>query len=190
MPRTLQDMSTVAERLTADDYLARDDPRRTELIDGAVVVNEPGILHQRVCGLIYRALAAWTQGADGRGTASLPLNVALDADNVLAPDVLWFDGDLPLDAANAPRVPDLAVEVRSPTTWRFDIGRKRDLYERHGVRELWLVDPYSRSVLVFRRATPEAPFATPLEVLAEETIGSPQLPGFAAVVGELIPAPA
>ena len=42
-------MSTVVERLTADEYLARDDPRRTELIDGVVVVNEPGNLHQFVC---------------------------------------------------------------------------------------------------------------------------------------------
>ena len=145
-------MSTVAERLTADDYLARDDPRRTELIDGVLVVNEPSILHQHVCGLVYQALAAWTRTPTGRGMATLPLNVALDAENVLAPDVMWFDGELPLDAVNAPRVPDLVVEVRSPATWRFDVGRKRDLYERHGVRELWLVDPFSRSVLAFRRA--------------------------------------
>src|SRR3954452_13896830 len=101
-------MSTVAERLTADADLAREDARRTELIDGTVVVNEPGILHQRVCGLIYRALADWSESPDGRGVVSLPLNVPLDEENVLAPDVLWFDGDLPLDAANAPRVPELA----------------------------------------------------------------------------------
>jgi Uma2 family endonuclease len=182
-------MTTVAERLTADEYLAREDPRRTELIDGVLVVNEPSILHQHVCGLVYRALAAWAESTDGHGTATLPINVPLDAENVLAPDVMWFDGKLPLRAVNAPRVPELVVEVRSPGTWRFDIGRKRDLYERHGVREVWLADPFSRSVLVFRRVTREAPFATPLELLAEDTIGSPQLPGFGAIVGDLIPAP-
>jgi hypothetical protein len=98
-------MSTVAERLTADAYLARADPRRTELIDGAVVVNEPSVLHQHVCGLVYRALAAWTETADGRGMAPLPLNVALDAGNVLAPDVLWFDGELALGGVNAHIIP-------------------------------------------------------------------------------------
>ena len=188
MPRTLQDMSTVAERLTADDYLSRDDPRRTELIDGVVVVNEPSILHQHVCGLVYQALAAWTRTPTGRGMATLPINVPLDAENVLAPDVMWFDGELSLSAVNAPRVPELVIEVRSPGTWRFDIGRKRDLYERHGVRELWLVDPFSRSVLVFRRATRDAPFDTPVEVLAEDSLGSPLLPDFAVTVGELTPA--
>ena len=181
-------MSTIAERLTADDYLARDDPRRTELIDGVLVVNEPSILHQHVCGLVYQALAAWTRAATGRGMATLPLNVPLDAENVLAPDVMWFDGELPLDAVSAPRVPELVVEVRSPATWRFDVGRKRDLYERHGVRELWLVDPFSRSVLAFRRPKPDAAFDTPVELLADDTISSPLLPGFTAVVGELVPA--
>src|SRR3954464_4572094 len=125
-------MSTVAERLTADAYLAREDPRRTELIDGTVVVNEPGILHQHVCGLIYHALTAWTRGRDGRGMATLPLNVPLDEGNVLAPDVLWFDGELPLDAANAPRAPDLAVEARSPGTRRYAARRKRALAEAPG----------------------------------------------------------
>ena len=49
-------------------------------------------------------------------------------------------------------MPDLAVEVRSPSTWRYDVGAKKDGYERHGLPELWLVDTEARSVLVYRRA--------------------------------------
>ena len=124
-------VSTVAERLTADEYLAREDPRRTELIDGAVVVNEPTVLHQRVAGLIYAALLAWTRAAPDRGTVSLPLDVRVDETTVLAPDVLWFAREIDLDAPRAPRMPDLAVEVRSPATWVYDVGPKRDLCERH-----------------------------------------------------------
>jgi Uma2 family endonuclease len=45
----------------------------------------------------------------------------------------------------------MVVEVRSPTTWRYDIGRKRELDERHGVRELWLADTAGRT------ARPPAP---------------------------------
>ena len=181
-------MSTVAERLSADAYLARDDTRRTELIDGVVVVNEPSILHQHVCAAVWEALAHWTRTPDGRGTATLPINVPLDERNVLAPDVMWFAKPLPLDAVNAPRVPDLAVEVRSPATWVYDIGRKRELYERHGVRELWLADTVSRTMLVYRRSRPEAGFDVALELGAEETLNTPLLPAFAAAVGELLPA--
>ena len=144
-------VSTVAERLTADDYIAREDPRRTELIDGVVVVNEPTVLHQRVVGLIYATLLAWTQSGPDRGTVSLPLDIRLDDATVLAPDVLWFAQPIDLSAPRAPRMPDLAVEVRSPATWVYDVGPKRELYERHGLRELWLADTASRTLLVYRR---------------------------------------
>ena len=181
-------MTTVADRLTADEYLAREDPRRTELIEGVLVVNEPTVLHQRVVGLIYAALLAWTQAEPGRGTVSLPLDVRLDDATVLAPDVLWFADAIDLGAPRAPRMPDLAVEVRSPATWVYDIGPKRDLYERHGLRELWLADTASRTVLVYRRTRPQGGFDVHAELTAEQTLTSPLLPGFAVALGELLPA--
>ena len=182
-------VSTVAERLTADDYLAREDARRTELIAGAVVVNEPTVLHQRVVGLIYAALLSWTQSGTRRGTVSLPLDVRLDDATVLAPDVLWFAHEIDLGAARAPLMPDLAVEVRSPATWVYDVGSKRELYERHGLRELWLADTASRTLLVYRRSGIEGGgFDVQAELEARKQLESPLLPGFAATVGELIPA--
>jgi Uma2 family endonuclease len=181
-------VSTVAERLTADDYLAREDPRRTELIDGVLVVNEPTVLHQRVVGLIYAALLAWTQAAPGRGTVSLPLDARLDNATVLAPDVLWFAEEIDLDALRAPRMPELAVEVRSPATWVYDVGPKRELYERHGLRELWLADTASRTLLIYRRSRADRSFDDQAELTADERLFSPLLPGFGAAVGELMPA--
>src|SRR4051794_25413824 len=175
-------MTTVAERLTADDYLAREDRRRTELIDGVLVVNEPTVLHQRVVGLIYAALLAWTQAAPQRGTVSLSLDVRLDDATVLAPDVLWFAEAIDLGAPRAPRIPDLALEARSPATWVYDVGPKRERYERHGLGELWLADTASRTLLVYRRSRRSGGFDVQGELTAEETLSSPLLPGFAAVL--------
>jgi Uma2 family endonuclease len=180
-------MTTVAERFTADEYLAREDPRRTELVEGVLVVNEPTVLHQRVVGLIYAALLAFTGTAGGHGVVSLPLDIRLDDATVLAPDVLWFAEPIDLGAPRAPRMPDLAVEVRSPATWVYDIGPKRELYERHGLRELWLADTASRTLLVYRRSDPQGGFDVQAELTAEQTLSSPLLPGFAVPVGELIP---
>ena len=124
---------------------------------------------------------AWTRSPKGHGTATLPLNVRMDSGNVLAPDVLWFDDRVPWDLPAAHRVPDLVVEVRSPSTWRYDIDRKKELYRQHGVKELWLVDPFSRSVIVYRGDDAQ-------ELGADDTLTSPLLPGFEASVGALIPA--
>jgi len=86
-------------------------------------------------------------------------------------------------------MPDLAVEVRSPSTWRYDIGAKKAGYERLGLRELWLVDTAAEAVLAFRRswAAAEA-FDIALELDRSRELTSPLLPGFALVLGELFPA--
>ena len=54
-------MSAVADRLSADAYLARQDPRHTELIDEAIVVNQPTVLHQQTVGKIHAALDVYDQ---------------------------------------------------------------------------------------------------------------------------------
>ena len=46
--------------------------------------------------------------------------------------------------------PDLAVEVISPDSRRYDTQTKRDDYERCGVREYWIVDPQQK-LLTFLR---------------------------------------
>jgi Uma2 family endonuclease len=43
---------------------------------------------------------------------------------------------------------ELAAEVLSPGTRRRDRLDKRDLYEQHGVKEYWLIDPEARTVEV------------------------------------------
>lgn len=72
------------------------------------------------------------------------------------------------------------------STWRYDIGVKKDHYERAGLSELWLVDTESELLLVYRRSTPSAPeFDVALELGAGEELTSPPLPGFTLAVEEL-----
>ena len=46
-------------------------------------------------------------------------------------------------------VPDLVVEVLSQSTMKRDIGIKKNLYEKHGVKEYWIVDPWSKRIEVY-----------------------------------------
>ncbi|MEJ7825065.1 MAG: Uma2 family endonuclease [Solirubrobacteraceae bacterium] len=182
---------TVTARMTADEFLALpgdETGRRYQLIEGELVVNEPTWMHSCSQGTILFALRSWTSAESGRGQTGLPIDVRLDERNVHGPDVVWYrDGRVPARSDSPPYpVPDLVVEVRSPSTWRFDIGAKKANYERYGVADLWLVDTAADVVLVFRRSQPTAPlFDVSLELGAGDTLASPLLPGFTLAVGEI-----
>jgi len=110
---------------------------------------------------------------------------------VFSPDLLWHaDQHSPVLGDERPYpVPDLAFEVRSPSTWRYDIGAKKAAYERNGLPELWLVDPTTNDVFVFRRSSVKAAsFDVALELGRDDTLTSPQLPGCTVALATILPA--
>jgi len=187
----MEAMPATHERMTAEEYLAlppQPNGRWRELIEGEVVVNQPTWLHGTVRGGLHFALEAWVRGAPERGAVNDRIDVLIDDRNVFAPDIVWYrNGRVP--GLHDPRpypIPDLVAEVRSPSTWRFDIGAKKAAYERHGLPELWLADTAAPVLLVFRRSTPERPdFDEALELASGDTLRSPQLPGFELALTEL-----
>jgi Uma2 family endonuclease len=152
-------MSLMTARFTADEYIATGDTRErwTELLNGEVVVNNPTIRHQRIVQFIQLALLRWMEGGSGRGDSPGQIDVKLDENSVHAPDVLWAsEGRIPADGTHLGVAPELAVEVRSPSTWRYDTTVKFRKYEVGGVAEVWMVDTASNTVLVYRRSTPQS----------------------------------
>jgi Uma2 family endonuclease len=129
-----------------------DDGVRRELLDGVVVVNpSPLTRHQRLVARLFLALEA-AYGATGRGEVFFaPFDVVLDRKVVVQPDllvVLRARQDI-VTPANVRGAPDLVVEVLSDGTRRRDVRTKKALYERAGVRQLWLVDPEADRVEVY-----------------------------------------
>ncbi len=182
-------VARTGQTMTVDEFLALGEaPFRYWLVEGSLVVNEPKLPHQIAVGNLLYALTAWVRAAPGRGHAGMPADFVLDDRNVYAPDVWWVAEDRKpapgdLDLAG---LPDLVVEVRSPSTWHHDVGAKRAHYEASGIAELWLVDTAAHTVTVHRRSAPGAPVYDVVEVVAGDgVLGSPLLPGFGAVVSGL-----
>jgi Uma2 family endonuclease len=46
--------------------------------------------------------------------------------------------------------PDLIIEILSPSTAKYDLEDKKDVYEQYGVKEYWLVDPANKQVWGYR----------------------------------------
>ena len=46
-------------------------------------------------------------------------------------------------------VPDMVAEIFSRSTMKRDVGIKKDVYERNGVKEYWIIDPWSENIQVY-----------------------------------------
>lgn len=182
--------STLPQRMSVEEFLAMPEAEtgHRELIDGELVVSWPTYAHERAVLNLAMSLKLWMRAEGGRGRVSLTIDSRGNPGSILGPDVQWWAAgrELPGETTRPWPLGDLVIEVRSPSTWAVDVGRKRTIYEEQRVQELWLVDPLSETVLVFARSTPEANgFDLARDLGPEDPLESPLLPGFTAVVREL-----
>lgn len=162
-----------------------------ELIDGQVVVVAPegfvsSVAHTR---LVVR-FGGWVEAASDRGFAVSDCFCELVEGVTVGPDVAWFAPGRAVERRGGfiTTVPDLVAEVLSPTTTDRDRGPKRDAYAAAGVRELWLVDPGSTSVLVARRVDGGG-LGDVATLATGDHIATPLLPGLEISVAELFRLP-
>ncbi|GAB6090662.1 Uma2 family endonuclease [Spirochaeta dissipatitropha] len=156
---------------TYADYLTWPDDERWELIGGVAYSMSPASnrLHQQILGRLYRRLAEITdrgscetylapfdirlsetpESPEAPGASEVP-GAPETITTVVQPDISVFCRPEVLDDHGANGAPDIAVEILSPATSHKDQTEKLALYERHGVREYWLVNGESRFVMVYR----------------------------------------
>ncbi len=138
----------------ADFLLFPDDGRRHELLDGEhVVTASPVPKHQRICTRLLYLLEQHLETHPVGVLYGGPVDLLLSDVDVAAPDIVFVSNEraLIVGEKNLQGAPDLVVEVLSPGTKRRDLGVKRDLYERSGVGEYWVVDPVAQTVAVYCR---------------------------------------
>ncbi len=128
---------------------------RVDLIGGEVFVTPaPDRDHQSALrnflALILAALRANPSGE----VWFAPYDVRLSEHDVVQPDLLYLAKER-LSLSTQRGVlgpPDLVAEALSPATRDLDLGARRDLYERSGVREYWVLDPRAETVTLLRLA--------------------------------------
>lgn len=167
---------------TYGEYLSWPDDLRYELIDGRAYAMSPAPTrrHQQVVGELFSQIHGQLRGHPCQAYVA-PFDVRLprgteaddEVDTVVQPDIAVFCDRSRLDERGARGAPDWIIEVLSPGTASHDQLLKRDLYERHGVAEYWLVHPGDRLVTVYR--------------LLAGAYGKPHVQEFAGSLGPTIP---
>jgi len=161
------------------------------LIDGELYWDmPPGYTHGRIAGHIFRYLMNYAEAHDlGDGSVDTGYFPADDRHTLLGPDVAFFRKENVPPANHekfVARMPDLAVEVQSPSNSLAELRRKAAIYLRHGTEIVWLVLPKRAGVEVWRAGADGEPQG---EFIARDgsLTGEPVLPGFALELQRLFP---
>jgi Uma2 family endonuclease len=150
----------ITKRYTYAEYLTWFDDVRRELIDGFIyLMSAPVRVHALISQRVFRVVDRFIEKKKGKcHIYYAPFDVRLpkkdktaddEVYNVVQPDICVVCDLSKLDDKGCIGAPDLMVEVLSPSTFKKDWTKKRDLYEEYGVREYWLVDPKDKTVHVF-----------------------------------------
>ena len=145
---------------TYADYLTWSATYGDEVIDGTAYVREPPApspSHQGMAGELYRQIGNALEDKPCRVCVApsdirLPKSTEADeqVDTVVQPDIFIVSDLRNVDARGLRGAPDWLAEVLSPGSANRDRNVKLPVYERAGVREVWLIEPLDRTLTLYR----------------------------------------
>jgi Uma2 family endonuclease len=178
---------------TYEDYRRLpDDGRRYEVIRGHLYVSPaPSAIHQRALRQLLVALHLFVQDQRLGEVFCAPFDILLP-EGIAAPvqpDVVVIRaGEEPgYDAQNFQGVPDLVVEVLSPSTRRYDLGTKLGAYLEAGIPEVWFADPVAATIRVHGLSEDRKRYLELGSGGRGESVASRILPGLRIAVSEVFP---
>lgn len=175
-------------RITIDEFAEMPLQGIWELVDGEPIESSPAAGRSGWINATIVALPANYVRQSGLGRAfSAETGFVLfeDRQTVRSPDaaVVLRNRLAELPDSFVPMAPDLAVEVLSPSDRMADAMSKVSMYLQAGVRLVWLIDPATLTVTIFRQD------AAPKMVSEGDILdGGDVLPGFSVPVAEIFAA--
>ena len=185
MPASVGSLPPTPPLVTAEEFMERYANRYLELVNGLLVeVEMPSLRHGRVCVKAARFLDEYV---DDNGLGRVFCNDSLflirrNPDTMRGPDVSYYSFTR-MPPGPAPEgvcaiVPELTVEVKSPSNSWPDIAVKVAEYRTAGVIATLVLDPDRQTATVYLATTHT-------QYLAADTLTLPDvLPGFAVPVAK------
>jgi len=139
--------------ITYDDYRELpDDGKQYQIIGGELyMAPAPRIYHQRILLNLAKIVDTFTDKNNLGDVLIAPVDVVLSMTDVVQPDLIFVSKKRLniVTKNNIVAAPDLVVEILSEHSETIDRTKKKDLYERHGVKEYWIVDPENKKIEQF-----------------------------------------
>ncbi len=145
-------------RWTLEAFVAlpEEDEHFLELVEGRIVREpRPQRPHGNVVARLCRILLDYGDAHGGMATADVGFILRRDPPTVRGPDVAYLREDRGYGEPTGwyEGAPDLAVEVISPSNAAMEIQQKVGEYFDAGARQVWVVYPRTRTVVVHPSAS-------------------------------------
>jgi Uma2 family endonuclease len=152
----------------------------TQIINGEeIVMPSPLSIHQIILGNLFLELSLFVRKTKAGRVCTAPLDVILEEGvNRVQPDILFVRQDrLGIIRNFVEGAPDLIIEIISPSSLDMDTTEKKEIYERFGVPEYWIVEPRLKLIEVF--SLEGGKYRLDNYAVESGTVTSRLLPGFA-----------
>jgi len=135
----------------ADYFRLPETNRIIELSEGRLIITpSPTEQHQMILGKLYILLANHVLTKELGKVVMSPMDTRLWEGKVRQPDIVFMSNEhLDRTTEKTWGVPDLVVEILSEGTAKIDKEDKYLEYQKAGVQEYWIVDPFNQSVEVY-----------------------------------------
>lgn len=146
-------MTSITDRkkITYADYLKIDDNNRYEIFNGELcLVPAPSTNHQSVSRNLEFLIWNFVKQRGLGKVFYAPIDVVFDDDEVFQPDIVFIKSEnQSIIGENAIQgIPDLIVEIVSPSSTFYDTIEKKDIYRKYGVKEYWIIFPDEKVIEV------------------------------------------
>ena len=183
-------------KYTYADYAATPEGERWELIDGVLyhMAAAPNTKHQTVSLFLGAPMDAYILPRRLGLLYRVPFALMLSETNTVEPDLLYVSAERRhiITARGCEGIPDLVVEILSPSNSANDLAVKRELYARYGIPEYWILDPVGETVLALTEPVINDGIG---EYTAEarrpigDTLTTDRIPGLAIAVADIFAEP-
>jgi Uma2 family endonuclease len=168
-----------SKQWTVDDFLKLEESNLPcELINGELIMSpSPVPIHQIISGNLYDILKAYAKKT-GSIVFFAPMDLYINHKNVFQPDLIYISKERKDIITNrgVEGIPDLIVEIISPSNVFTDRNRKKKTYQEIGVGEYWIIDPAHQTCEIYQKDQTDK--ETPaLYLVGEGIVTSSVLPG-------------
>lgn len=147
-------MITKQKKYTTEDYKKLEEGDPHQLINGDLIMREasPTYGHQGILRDVFNQIVNHLRDNPVGETLCAPIDIYLDGHNVLQPDIVFVanKGRAIAKKDGFHGAPDMVIEILSDSTSYYDTTVKKGIYEEHGVREYWIIDPADNTVIGFK----------------------------------------